>query len=140
MVETQLIQTNSASHQRNANRVAQDEAELRELLKQAGVIQDEEAQEEEEQVAEAQPRSPKPSAEPVQAESSAKQKEEPKAEAQESDDSLSAEEKTFKQRYADIQRHMQKTADQHKEEIEKLKKQLEQLLRMSLYYLSQKTR
>jgi len=125
MVETQLIQTNSASHQRNANRVAQDEAELRELLKQAGVIQDEEAQEEEEQVAEAQPRSPKPSAEPVQAESSAKQKEEPKAEAQESDDSLSAEEKTFKQRYADIQRHMQKTADQHKEEIEKLKKQLD---------------
>jgi hypothetical protein len=122
-MEVQNIETDSMSHRRNANRVAKDEAELAELLKQVRGESDETPQEE---TVEAESSSQEPESESVQAEGDTKQKEEPKAEASKEDDAdLSAEEKTFKQRYADIQRHMQKTADQHKEEIEKLKGQLE---------------
>jgi hypothetical protein len=122
-MEVQNIETDSMSHRRNANRVAKDEAELAELLKQVRGESDETPQEE---TVEAESSSQESESESVQAEGDTKQKEEPKAETSKEDDAdLSAEEKTFKQRYADIQRHMQKTADQHKEEIEKLKGQLE---------------
>ena len=123
MAEVQQVEVHSASHMRNQARVNKDEAELRELLKEAGVTQDDETQEE---IVEAKPDSKEPEAEPVQAEGDTKQEEKPKAEAQETDDSgLSAEEKTFKQRYADIQRYMQEKADEHKAAVEKLEKQLE---------------
>jgi hypothetical protein len=46
-------------------------------------------------------------------------------ETQQDDDAeLNAEEKTFKQRYSDLRRHQQKQADEHKNEILKLKEQL----------------
>jgi hypothetical protein len=124
MSEAQNIQTDSMSHRRNANRVARDEEELKELLKQAGVIQDGEAQEEE-QTAEAEPDSPEPSREPVQAEDITEQKEEPKAEAQEADDTeLTAEEKNFKKRYGDLRRHVQEKEQEWKIKFEKLEQQL----------------
>jgi hypothetical protein len=105
MAEVEQVEVHSASHMRNQARVSRDEEELRELMKQAGITQEDETQEE---TAEAEPDSKEPEAEPVQAEGDSKQEEEPKAEAQEADDDddLSAEEKTFKQRYGDIRRHM----------------------------------
>jgi len=71
---SEAIQTNSMSHKRNLSRVQRDEEELRELLKQAGVTQDET----EEEAVEAEPDSSEPSEPPVQAESVTEQEEEPK--------------------------------------------------------------
>ena len=117
---SEAIQTNSMSHKRNLSRVQRDEEELRELLKQAGVTQDET---EEEEAVEAEPDSSEPSDPPVQAESVTKQEEEPKAEAQEED--LSTEEKNFKKRYGDLRRHMQEKEKETALKLEKLQSQLE---------------
>ena len=124
MAEVEQVEVHSASHMRNQARIDKDEAELREILKQAGYTQEDETQEE---TAEAEPDSKEPEAEPVQAEGDSKQKEEPKAEAQEADedDDLSAEEKTFKQRYGDIRRHMKDKEQEWKLKFEKLESQLE---------------
>ena len=125
MAEVEQVEVHSASHMRNQARIDKDEAELREILKQAGYTQEDETQEE---TAEAKPDSKEPEAEPVQAEGDTKQKEEPKAEAQEADDDdadLSAEEKTFKQRYGDIRRHMKDKEQEWKLRFEKLESQLE---------------
>ena len=124
MAEVEQVQVHSASHMRNQARIEKDEAELREMLKEAGYTQEDETQEE---TAEAEPDSKEPEAEPVQAEGDSKQKEEPKAEAQEADedDDLSAEEKTFKQRYGDIRRHMKDKEQEWKLKFEKLESQLE---------------
>ena len=124
MAEVEQVEVHSASHMRNQARINKDEAELRELLKEAGYSQEDETQEE---TAEAKPDSKEPEAEPVQAEGDTKQKEEPKAEAQEADDDddLSAEEKTFKQRYGDIRRHMKDKEQEWKLKFEKLESQLE---------------
>tara|TARA_A200000159_G_scaffold157688_1_gene174084 strand:- start:1025 stop:1972 length:948 start_codon:yes stop_codon:yes gene_type:complete len=124
MAEVEQVEVHSASHMRNQARIDKDEAELREILKEAGYTQEDETQEE---TAEAKPDSKEPEAEPVQAEGDSKQKEEPKAEAQEADedDDLSAEEKTFKQRYGDIRRHMKDKEQEWKLKFEKLESQLE---------------
>ena len=124
MAEVQQVEVHSASHMRNQARINKDEAELRELLKEAGYAQEDETQEE---TAEAEPDSKEPEAEPVQAEGDTKQEEKPKAEAQEADedDDLSAEEKTFKQRYGDIRRHMKDKEQEWKLRFEKLEAQLE---------------
>ena len=124
MAEVEQVEVHSASHMRNQARINKDEAELRELLKEAGYSQEDETQEE---TAEAKPDSKEPEAEPVQAEGDTKQKEEPKAEAQEADDDddLSAEEKTFKQRYGDIRRHMKDKEQEWKLKFEKLEAQLQ---------------
>jgi hypothetical protein len=126
MAEVEQVEVQSASHLRNAARVSRDEQELRELMKQAGMVQEDEEQQEE-KTAEAEPSSEKPSAKPVQAEGDTKQKEEPKAEASKEDDDadLSAEEKTFKQRYSDIRNYMREKEEEHKGAIEKLQSQLE---------------
>ena len=125
MAEVEQVEVNSPAHMRNAARINKDEEELRELLKQAGVTQDDEEQQEE-KTAEAEPNSEEPSAEPVQAKSDSKQKEEPKAEASKEDDTdLSAEEKTFKQRYGDLRRHMQDKDKEVASKLAKLEKQLE---------------
>lgn len=116
---SEAIQTNSMSHKRNLSRVQRDEEELRELLKQAGVTQDET----EEEAVEAEPDSSEPSEPPVQAESVTKQEEEPKAEAQEED--LSAEEKNFKKRYGDLRRHTQEKEKEFQAQLDKLQSQLE---------------
>ena len=124
MAEVQQVEVHSASHMRNQARINKDEAELRELLKEAGYAQENETQEE---TAEAEPDSKEPEAESVQAEGDTKQEEKPKAEAQEADedDDLSAEEKTFKQRYGDIRRHMKDKEQEWKLKFEKLEAQLQ---------------
>ena len=124
MAEVEQVEVHSASHMRNQARINKDEAELRELLKEAGYSQEDETQEE---TVEAEPDSKEPEAKPVQAEGDSKQKEEPKAEAQEADedDDLSAEEKTFKQRYGDIRRHMKDKEQEWKLKFEKLEAQLQ---------------
>ena len=114
-----LIETDSKSHKRNLSRVERDEAELRELLKQAGVTQDET----EEEAVEAQPDSSEPSEPQVQAESSPKQEEEPQAKAQ--DEDLSPEEKNFKKRYGDLRRHTQEKEKEFQSQLDKLKSQLD---------------
>jgi hypothetical protein len=114
-----LIETNSKSHKRNLSRVERDEAELRELLKQAGVTQDET----EEEAVEAQPDSSEPSEPQVQAESSPKQEEESQAQAQ--DEDLSPEEKNFKKRYGDLRRHTQEKEKAFQAQLDKLTAQLD---------------
>jgi hypothetical protein len=125
------VEVDSLSHRRNAARVAKEEAELQELLKQAGVIQDEDnedsvQQEATEEATEAEPRGAEPVEPEVQPESNTEQEApKKKAEAPEDDDSeLSAEEKSFKKRYSDIRRHMQEKDKEYKAELEKLKAQL----------------
>ena len=117
---SEAIQTDSMSHKRNLSRVQRDEEELRELLKQAGVTQDET----EEEAVEAEPDSSEPSEPPVQAESVTKQEEEPKAEAQEDED-LSAEEKNFKKRYGDLRRHTREKEKEFQAQLDTLKAQLD---------------
>jgi len=119
MSEATLIKTDSMSHERNAKRVERDEAELKELLQQAGVIdgaeQQEEAQEEE------------PVVEPVEAteEPVQERKAEVETKQEEPDDSdLSAEEKNFKKRYGDLRRHVQDKEQEWKLKFEKLESQL----------------
>ena len=118
--ETTPIKTSSASHQRNDARVKRDQEELEALLKQARGETDET-----EEVVEAKPSSEDPVEPKVQTESSTKQEEEPEGEAQEDDAELSAEEKTFKQRYSDIRRHMQDKEKDFSAKLEKLEKQLD---------------
>ena len=114
-----LIETNSMSHKRNMSRVERDEAELRELLKQAGVTQDET----EEEAVEAQPDSSEPSEPSVQTESVTQQEENPQAKAQ--DEDLSPEEKNFKKRYGDLRRHTQEKEKEFQAQLDTLKSQLE---------------
>jgi len=114
-----LIETDSMSHKRNMSRVERDEAELRELLKQAGVTQDET----EEEAGEAQPDSSEPSETSVQTESVTQQEENPKAKAQ--DEDLSPEEKNFKKRYGDLRRHTQEKEKEFQAQLDTLKSQLE---------------
>ena len=114
------VHMNSKSHARNDARIKQDEEELKELMKQARAakgITDEESTED-------KPSSEEPKTEPVQAEGDTEQKEEPKAEAQEDDSELSAEEKNFKKRYGDLRRHQQKKEEEFTAKIEALEAQL----------------
>lgn len=125
MAEVEQVEVHSPAHMRNAARINKDEEELRELLKQAGVTKDDETQEE---ATDSESDSKSSEDTSVQAESVSEQKEkEPaKAEAQEEDDTnLSAEEKTFKQRYGDLRRHMQEKDKEVATKLEKLEKQLE---------------
>ena len=119
MSEAQTIQTDSVSHKRNLSRVARDEAELKELLKQAGVTTDET----EEEAVEAQPDSSEPSEPQVQAASRTKQEEEPEAKAQ--DEDLSSEERNFKKRYGDLRRHTQEKEKEFQAQLDKLTSQLD---------------
>ena len=114
MSEAQTIQTDSMSHRRNANRVAQDEAELRELMKQAGVVEPQEEQPEEEEAQEVEQTQ---ETEPV---------EERKAEVETKPDEpeLNAEEKNFKKRYGDLRRHVQDKEQEWKLKFEQLQSQL----------------
>lgn len=121
MSEAQL-QTDSASHQRNANRVMRDEEELKALLTEAGVVTDT-SDEEAEETPQAEPDSTEPVEPSVQAESNTEQEEEPKAEAQ--DEDLSAEEKNFKKRYGDLRRHTQEKDKEFQAKLDKLTSQLD---------------
>src|SRR5210317_1165056 len=125
MAEVEQVEVQSASHLRNMARVNRDEEELRELMKQAGMVQEDETQEE---ATNSESDSESTENTSVQAESVPEQKEEKpaKAKAQEADDAdLSAEEKTFKQRYGDLRRHMQEKEKEVASKLEKLEQQLE---------------
>ena len=119
-IETQVIQTSSASHQRNDARIKADEEELERLkaMARGEVVEDETPQEE------TQPDSEAVESASVQTESDSKQEEEPQAEAQEEAE-LTAEEKSFKKRYGDLRRHMQEKEKEVAAKLEKLEKQLE---------------
>ena len=122
MSEAQTIQTDSASHLRNASRVAKDEAELEALLKQARGETDEPEEETAEQEEPSGNVTEEPSAAP---EGNSEQEEKPQAKAQEDDAELSAEEKSFKKRYGDLRRHMQEKEKEVQAQLDKLKAQLE---------------
>ena len=125
MAEVEQVEVQSVSHLRNMARVNRDEEELRELMKQAGMAQEDETQEE---TTDSESDSESTENTSVQAESVPEQKEKKpvKAEAQEADDAdLSAEEKTFKQRYGDLRRHMQDKEKEVAAKLEKLEQQLE---------------
>lgn len=126
MAEVEQVEVQSASHLRNMARVNRDEEELRELMKQAGMVQEDNETQEEATDSESDSESTENTS--VQAESVPEQKEEKpaKAKAQEADDAdLSAEEKTFKQRYGDLRRHMQEKEKEVASKLEKLEQQLE---------------
>ena len=123
------VQMNSASHARNEARIKQDEEELAELIKQAKAAK---GITDEEETTEVEPSSEEPQAESVQAESDTKQKEESKAEAQEDDSNLSAEEKNFKKRYGDLRRHQQKKEEEFTAKIEALEAQLSKAAKKEL--------
>ena len=124
----QLVETDSASHLRNRNRVARDEAELQELIRKARGEPDE--AEESVEASESEPSSESVEDTSVQNESVPEQEAKdaaPEAEAPKEDDDagLSAEEKSFKKRYSDIRKYMQEKDAEHKTALEKLQKQLE---------------
>jgi hypothetical protein len=125
MTEVEQVEVHSPAHMRNAARINKDEEELRELMKKAGVVQDDETQEE---TTDSESDSEGVENTSFQDESVLEQeKKEPvKAKAQEEDTAeLSAEEKTFKQRYGDLRRHMQEKEKEVAAKLEKLEKQLE---------------
>ncbi len=124
MSEAQSVHTDSLSHERNAARVAREEAELQALLKEQGIVSDEDSddsvqQEAAEEVAEESTETVEPqeeeTREPVETE-----------EVEDKDtEELSAEEKTFKQRYGDLRKHMQQKEKEYKDRLDKLESQLE---------------
>jgi len=124
MSEAQM-QTDSVSHRRNQARVDRDEAELQALLKESGLVTEEETDDsvqqeateatEEEAVVSQEVRT---SGEPEQEEAS--------------EEGLSAEEKSFKKRYSDIRKYMQEKDTEYKREIEELKTRLNNSSQTSL--------
>ena len=134
MPEVEQVEVLSPAHKRNAARINKDEQELKELMEQAGIAsqQDDETQEE---ASDSEPDSERVENASVQDESVREQetKEPVKAETQEADDTeLNAEEKTFKQRYSDIRRHMQDKEQEWKVKFEKLQSQLEKATKNEL--------
>ena len=120
-IKTEVI--NAAPHKRNQARIDADEAELEALKKRMRG----EVDETEEETDDSEPDSERATDTQVQNESVPEQetKAEPKGEAQEEDSGLSAEEKTFKQRYGDLRRHMQEKEKETAAKLEKLQQQLE---------------
>lgn len=123
MSEAQVEVIGAAPHMRNAARIAADEAELEALKKRMRG----EVDEAEEETADSEPDSEGATDTQVQNESVPEQeaKAEPESQAQEEDAGLSAEEKTFKQRYGDLRRHMQEKEKETAAKLEKLQQQLE---------------
>jgi hypothetical protein len=117
-MENVSTQTDSKSHNRNAARVSRDEAELQELLLDAGVKNETEVSEQQETAKEVEE-------EPVAVEREEPKASEEKQEPEKSEENLSAEEKSFKKRYSDIRKYMQDKDSEHKVELEKLKAQLD---------------
>ena len=114
MAEAQAQETTYIKNNRNAERIAREEAELKELMRNHVGAEQEEPDSEGTEEAK------------VQDESNPKQeatKETP--EAQEADDkSLTAEERSYKKRYADIQKHLAKKESELKDRIGSLEGQL----------------
>lgn len=118
MVEqVQVLKTDSFSHEANKKKIERDEAELKALMEQAFGKQDDEDS--------VQQEAPEEVEEEVDNTEAEAPKEEVKAEPEEeSDEGLSAEEKSFKKRYSDIRRHMQEKDAEYKAKIEALEAKL----------------
>ena len=112
MAEQTIIKADSYAHERNKELLEKEERELEALIK--GQQVDEEQEE---------PDSESVEDTSVQDEGDTQQ-EAPKEEAKAPKEELSAEERTFKQRYADVQRHLAKKEKEFKERLETLEGQL----------------
>ena len=128
MSEAQLVDIkkeviSAAPHQRNAARIAKDEEELEALKK----LMRGEVDETEEETDDSESSSQRATDTQVQNESVSKQKVEAESESetQEDDAGLTAEEKTFKQRYGDLRRHMQEKEKETAAKLDKLQQQLD---------------
>ena len=111
------VQTDSLSHQRNVSRVKRDEEELQALLKEAGVLDEDSAEPEEETVETA------PAQEEPVVQEEVFTEEVPEAPAEE--EGMSAEEKNFKKRYGDLRRHTQDKEKEFQAKLDKLEAQLQ---------------
>lgn len=122
----QKVMSGFAKRNANAERIAREEQELKELLGQATKEESTENEEVEEVAAE--------SAETE--EMSEYEKEEAKriAEREERNKNLSPEEKTFKKRYGDLRRHSQKKEQEFQQQIDELKAQLEASTKKEIKY------
>lgn len=116
-VATQSV--DSIAHNRMQQKIARDEKELEDLLKEAT---NSDAEPEPEKVAdpEPEPEKVKPEAKPEAEE----KKPEPEAKKAEEPEPTSAEERTFKKRYGDIRKHLADKEQEYKVQIEKLNAQL----------------
>ncbi len=124
-MQEQELSVDSFTHNKNQAKIAKEEAELAALLKGDASTEDDE-----EQVEEAKSDSEGSETAEVQDEDDPKQEKTSKEkQASDSDGSdegeLSAEEKTFKQRYGEIRKHMADKEKDWKSRIEKLESQLE---------------
>ena len=124
-MQEQELSVDSFTHNKNQAKIAKEEAELAALLKGDASTEDDE-----EQVEEAKSDSEGSETAEVQDEVDPKQEKTSKEkQASDSDGSdegeLSAEEKTFKQRYGEIRKHMADKEKDWKSRIEKLESQLE---------------
>ena len=124
MSEAQM-KTDSVSHRRNQSRVERDEAELQALLKESGLVKEDDTDDIVQQEA------PEETEEEAPVTQQAETTEEPEQE-EASEEGLSAEEKSFKKRYADIRKYMQEKDTEYKREIEELKTRLSNSAQTSL--------
>ena len=115
--------TDSRVHNRLQARIAREEKELEQLIKGEAVEEEEEQDSTDDTEAEAQPERKADTSEAVQ-----KQKEEP----EQQEEKLSAEERTFKQRYGDLRKYQQEKETEFKAELEKLKLQLDKATKNEL--------
>lgn len=122
MAEAQAQETTYIKNNRNAERIAKEEAELKELMKNH--VGEEQAEPNSEATEEAQ----------VQDESNSEQEAtQAEPEAQEADDaSLTGEERSYKKRYADIQKHLAKKELDFKDRIGSLEGQLQKAAKNEL--------
>lgn len=124
MSEAQM-QTDSVSHRRNQSRVERDEAELQALLKDSGLVKEEDTDDIVQQ--EASETTEEEALDTLQAKTT-----EASAKEEDSEEVLSAEEKSFKKRYSDIRKYMQEKDTEYKREIDDLKGRLSNYSQTSL--------
>lgn len=114
--------TDSRVHNRLQARIAREEKELEQLIKGEAVEEEEEQDSADDTEAEAQPERKADTSEAVQKQEEPEQQEE----------KLSAEERTFKQRYGDLRKYQHEKETEFKAELEKLKLQLDKATKNEL--------
>lgn len=114
--------TDSRVHNRLQARIAREEKELEQLIKGEAVEEEEEQDSADTTEAEAQPERKADTSEAVQKQEEPEQQEE----------KLSAEERTFKQRYGDLRKYQHEKETEFKAELEKLKLQLDKATKNEL--------
>ena len=114
--------TDSRVHNRLQARIAREEKELEQLIKGGAVEEEEEQDSADDTEAQAQPERKADTSEAVQKQEEPEQQEE----------KLSAEERTFKQRYGDLRKYQHEKETEFKAELEKLKLQLDKATKNEL--------